>query len=426
MKLSKREKTLLAILLIIGLSFLYYNYMLTPQLSRISELRLKLEEQQNNVNVANMQMSKDNQVYKDYKILNAKVEQMTSRFFHMIVPESYVLFMDDMIKSSGIEASSISFSEITLGIPSEKKEEEEDKKVDPDIQRMLNEIMGKSTGETDNSSANTDGTDSKGAEAANKENAYGLEHISATLNIEGTYFEIVDFMKKIEIFDKKILINSLNLTSNETGSITGSIVLDFYAMPKLNIVDEDYANWTFENDFGKDNPFSSYSGYVSPSGGAGRTAGQGQAGSQKGAAQAADYYDFIFAASPMSADIPTFIIGYAKDKSGVSYVYDDSDKIESAVFEIIEEDGKYYYRYKIGNSSYPKDYTSMVEFMPIGKNIVLKLSSSPRLNEKDNNGINLTIVNSTNKKLEISFFNEDGTRPRFNIVKQTGDVTIVK
>jgi hypothetical protein len=167
--------------------------------------------------------------------------------------------------------------------------------------------------------SDTEQSGSKNAESTGEVNTFSVENMNVSLELEGDYEDITKFINDINKYSKKILIKDITIVSTETeansssgdggvsilnGSetnaeysdgttnsddlinedgttnindtinqdgttseestttytiqtITASINLNFYAIPKLkdDTTDYDYINWTINSLYGKENPF---------------------------------------------------------------------------------------------------------------------------------------------------------------------------
>lgn len=246
--------------------------------------------------------------------------------------------------------------------------------------------------------------------------------MTATISYKGKYKDLITFLEHIETYEKKILINNISISKSkknntdedgivtEENSITGSIALDFYSVPKIHEQDEEYLKWDFDNGYGKGNPFVPFSGYH-----------------EYNENNRVINNDFIMTVKPISSDLPTVIMGRAMDKLGRSYVYADNQNFEDVEFQLIQVDKKYYYKYKTQGESYPKDYeNNMIEFDPHGTAVNIKIISNKRNSEEDTSGINLSLINKTNLKLNVNIDYEDDKNPRVKVVNKLGNVKVIK
>jgi type IV pilus assembly protein PilO len=399
MKVSKREKLLLTLLLLLGAAYLFYSFLLIPQRQLLNATQLLLEDKKRAMTYSKLEADPQNRIYEEYKALNARILNSTKGLFPSIRQEKIILILQDMIDTSHLKVSSINFSVPAFEVPEEKKEEQGGD-YDPAIKSILDEIVGRK--------APAEG----GIQATEpQEQAYRLMHMNGVLTFEGSYFDILSFMNRIENYDKKILINSLNMAATDKGSLTGSITLDFYALPKLHDQDQEYLRWDLLDVYGKENPFGKGAAK------SGASASVAEAGASKS--------DFTLIVSPMMSDLPSVVIGKTLDNRGDTQIYADNPAKEPVELQVYMAQGKYYYKYKTAGESYPKDYENKgVQFEPAGGQIKLQVASVPRSDAQDKNGVLMSIINKTDLDLVVDIDNDDGAAARFELVNSLGKVVV--
>ncbi|MFZ5966248.1 MAG: hypothetical protein ACOYVK_03645 [Bacillota bacterium] len=416
-RLTKREKILLSVLVGTSLIFGYYRYILSPDLSKVAELNARLEETRTKYNQVLIDISPQNKVHEEYKILNNKAMLLSQRLFPEMIQEKIILVLDGMLKDAGLKSKSISFSEKFIGaVPSASSNADAKGYYLKDLAEQYHGSSPVTPAVSDGNNTEAVNTEQS---ANNQEDTskYHLEEMSATLQFEGTYQNLMDFIVKIEDYDKEILIRSVNIANKEdTSMVAGNIILDFYSVEKLHKEDDSFLDWDIQNIYGKDNPFTAYDDYVS--------------GNQKTDTVVENNnfkHDFVMTTFPISSDLPSVMIGKSEDKSMKSYVYADNDGYEAVEFQILQKDNQYYFKYKTQRESYPKNYDNdMVTFTPNGKTVSLNIISRDRNSEEDKNGINLSIVNKTDLKLVVDIDNDPSNKPRVNIASKFGNVIVEK
>lgn len=379
---------------------------------KLDNMKQELIDKKAEVKRVKVEISKNSPVYKEFKIINAKIKSMTKPLFPSINQEKIIVILDKMIKKSNIEGNSITFSDTYVSEIDMKKQEE--KKNDYLIKNLSEEYKGKK--KVKNDEANNEEQKDK------KEDQKETEKMTATISYKGKYKDLIVFLEQIENYDKKILVNNISISKSkennideegivsDKNSITGSIVLDFYAVAKIHEQDEEYLKWEFDNGYGKDNPFVPFSGY-----------------SEYNENNIAVNNDFIMTVKPISSDLPTVILGRAMDKLGKSYVYADNQNFENIEFQIVQVDKNYYYKYKTQGESYPTDYENdMIQFDPHGTTVKLNIISNKRNSDEDNSGVNLSLINKTNLKLNVKVDYEDNKNPRVKVVNKLGNVKVIK
>ncbi|SHH46262.1 hypothetical protein [Tepidibacter thalassicus] len=407
MKLTKREKVMLIILGGLIIIWGYYKLILNPKLEKLNQLEREVIEERTNVEKIKIEISPNSPVYKEFKIINDKVSRSTKYLFPVINQEKIIVILDDLLAKSKLDATSISFSEIGVNEVDVKKSEEKNKGFL--IKNLVEEYKGNRKKEISQTNNDKD----KNLEEKDKNE---LEKMTVTINYKCKYKNIIDFISKLEGYDKKIIINNISISSvnkseeNNENEVKGSISLDFYSLPKIHKQDEEYLKWDFNSGYGKNDPFVPYAGY-----------------SEYTSGKKFERNDFIMTVKPISSDLPTVILGRAMDKLGRSYVYADNPGFEDVEFQLIQIGKKYYYKYKTQQESYPNNYESdMIEFNPHGTTVNLNIVSNKRNSEEDNSGVNLSLINKTNLKLNVKIDYEDDKKPRVNIVNKIGNVKVIK
>lgn len=404
MKLTKREKAMLALLGMIILVFLISNYIYKPQAASISALKEKLAAERLNLQRLKVEISPDNQAYKEYKILNQKIYDSTLAYFPEIKQDKFIVILDDMIKASELKVNSISFSVATdKGFEEEEVLAEADQKT---ILQQLMEVYFKKKPSMEEAASEDNNTGSE------KTLEGEVDRISITLTFNGSYKNITDFIREIENYEKKIIIDSINIVRDKNGILNGNIKLDFFAVPKLHQQDQKFYEWRLTDIYGKENPFVAFDSYAA-------------GGTNTGTYSSAEPADFIMTVKPITSDMPTIALGKTKDKEAKTYVYADNIGMENVELVLDEKDGKFYYKYRTNYESYPKNYEAeMVGFTPGQGSINLTINSNPRKSKDDTSGVNITIINNTTKVLQIEIEDDDKSSPRVNIVKKIGRIEI--
>lgn len=430
MKMSNKEKYLLGILGAVLVGVLYYQFVYTPQVNRIEELKLsKAEKEQHYIEIMNTIATLDERKGK-VKGLNQLIIDKSVSFYPEIIQENLILQIDKLLTDSGLKGT-ISFSPVSVGqveiatpgvnpyyettfdsIVEEynyvfKDEIQEDQsEVTEDTEETITE------GEVSQDSSETS-TDVNEEADINPNNMATAQQIKVSLNFTGEYNALKQFIKLVNENERQIVISNISLSGQGEGqSVTGSMNLEFYALPKVGNNDKDYLKWLLNNTYGKNYPFS-----TAPA--IGTTIEQ--------LSNNENSYDFVMLAKPQSSDLPTVMLGQANDETNMSYIYSDNLEVEEVEIVLSEQNGKYYFKYKVDNTSYPLNYSGNgVEFTPVGEKIGLNILSTKRLSDEDKSGVNIKFVNNTNKAVEIIIENEDELRPRVAVNVEGKDVTITK
>lgn len=245
MKLNKREKILVIISGALLIGFVIYNFILSPQFVKLNDLQVKAAELDKNV--YDSRTSIDSIKLLDEKI-NDKTNEIlgsTKELFPSLQQNEIIILLDNFIKKSNITIQGINFSEIGLS-PIENKEIDANKQEDSKFKNIINQykdlIKDNKKLVEENSEKNTE------------EEEIAIENISVTIMYTGSYYELTNLLSYIESYDKSIIVRGLTVIQDEAG-VSGNIVLDFYGIPKIDELEDEFIEQPNNQINGKDNPF---------------------------------------------------------------------------------------------------------------------------------------------------------------------------
>lgn len=426
MKLSNREKVLLIVLGIALIGFLYYSYVLTPELKEIARLKDEVKSCQIKVDSVKIQSSPNNKIFQDYKILNTKIAVESLRLFPSIMQEKIILNLEDMLDRSKLDAVNMSYSLPRLGSVNEetKKDDQEENTANDLVQQFIQKLQPQKSAPPPANTANKNNTP-----AADAETPYKVSKMTSNIHFKGSYYNVFSILQYVELSDKKILVRSINMKRLAGGLLEGDIALEFYAIPKmppLDLTDKEYLSWDLYGQYGKENPFEAFAGYVEqqildsagmPSNGAAQP---------QNAMSVVYVNDFAMTVQPTSSDVPTVVLGKVRDNNNKNCVFADNPNTETVELQVLQSEGKYYYKFKTQTDSFPKNYkTDMVEFTPASPHgIRFNIVSSKRNGTSDQSGVRLTVINKTDLPMEIRVVNDDAKTPRIRFDRKIGNIII--
>lgn len=427
MKLSKREKVLLAVLGVLLFLGAYYKFIFISQKEKIDGLKKDKAVYVEKVDKLNTLVATIPQKESDIKVVTTKIKDKSIKLYPDIIQENIIRELDKLISDSGIKGS-IGFSEVAMSpIEIPKKEESKSKdsklgdlkdqyyKLNAESSVKQNDSENNSATKTENNGQSSNGetkSENKPVDAKD-ENSSKAQQLKVTLNFTGAYNNVVDFVKRLEDYSKHIAMVSMNISQSSETEITGTCVLEFFAIPKITDEDKDYFNWDLRNPYGKENIFDGSMSINPPK----TVEDITNTGKPK--------FDFVMSVKPQNSDIPTIILGRANDVDRKSYVYADSNKAENIEIILEKENDKYYFRYKTSRDSYPLNFKDeKVEFEPGSSEVYFNILSSLRLTADDKSGANIKLTNKTDKKIVVIIEGEDATSPRIKIEGEGGNIEV--
>ena len=203
-KLTRREKILLGILIFAVLIYGYVQFLVNPQLVKLSAL--KAEKQKFDLEMKKLQTADAQEKQLDDTIvnLNQQVRELSSNYFTNTEQEEIILLLNEFLNKPDIKSSAMTFTplaEIVLG----------------DHKANL---------------------------------------MNASLTYEGSYENLMELLRSMWKFEKQIIVENVNMSKNEASLISGNMLLNFYNLGNLTDQTDALFNWYIDEEFYKENPFS--------------------------------------------------------------------------------------------------------------------------------------------------------------------------
>lgn len=419
MKISNKEKIMLGILGVMLIGIGYYNYVYKDHTFKVQEKEeeyFQIEERYNKaIETINSIESKKS----DIKILKNKIDNMSVVFYPIISEEHLILELDNLLKNNSLEAS-IEFE----NIKSEDIENEQYENValsESSLQNIADEYIeiesniktSEKEEKVESDNLNNDQNLSSEEISVNNELSEKSENISkdkvhqlrCNISFTGTYENLMNFLKEIND-NNKMVVNSINIGEESFEEIKGSMVIEIYAIPKINDEINEYLQWDFNKEYGKYVPF-------------------GPETSSSNIDVEINSDDFIISVKSINSVLPTITIGKADDKLKSTYIYADNNSVEDVEIELTKENNKYYYKYKTNKESYPVEYeVNKVEFTPLSKNINISVLSENRVNQEDKSGMKLKVINNTDKLVNVNISDDDSNNKRVVVDGDSSKVSV--
>ena len=404
MKINKREKTLLFVLALGVVGFGYYKVVWDYQYNKLKDLKskeLKVKQEYNDdVKMVNsIEPNKE-----EINIFNSEIQNLTSGFYSNISQPNIILELNNLMNDADVKGT-MSFSEIKTmpvmdkqeGDSSSKSENDENKNQIQGIVNDYNNITDKKKNE-----------DKKNKK---QEEIYNLNQMTVSLSVNGTYDNVMKFMKSIEENPKHINILNFNLSAQTDGNVSANMNIQLVAIPKIDASKEEFT--TADEKYGKENPFSGAS-----------VVGTGTIENELENSKVKN--DFLMTVRPINSDFPTIVLGKSGDKDKKTYLNNDENSVSNIEMYISGDNGKYYYKYKVEGKSYPTKFEGNgEEFKPNGNDINFEIFSEKRVNKDDKSGSNIKIVNSSDKEVNLIINKDDEKSPRVNVTTE-GKVKVIK
>ena len=404
MKINKREKTLLFVLALGVVGFGYYKVVWDYQYNKLKDLKskeLKVKEEYNH-DVKMVNSTEPNK--EEINIFNSEIQNLTSGFYSNISQPNIILELNNLMNDANVKGT-MSFSEIkTMPVMDKQEGDSSSKSEDDENPNQIQGIVNDYNNITDKKK-NEGGKDKK------SEEIYNLSQMTVSLSVNGTYDNVMKFMKSIEENPKHINILNFNLSAQTDGNVSANMNIQLVAIPKIDASKEEFI--TADEKYGKENPFSGAS-----------VVGTGTIENELENSKVKN--DFLMTVRPINSDLPTIVLGKSDDKDKKTYLNNDENSVSNIEMYISGDNGKYYYKYKVEGKSYPTKFEGNgEEFKPNGNDINFEIFSEKRVNKDDKSGANIKIVNSSDKEVNLIINKDDEKSPRVNVTTD-GKVKVIK
>lgn len=407
MKVSKREKFLLGVLVLIIICTAYYKLVYERQYAKLqeikqeeSELNKKYNEMLSNINTITKNKS-------DIKILKDSIGSKSMLLYPKIYQDRIIVELNKLLNDAGIKGS-LTFSEVTVSPIEAYFSEVADPKEQPSLEQVVEESSKEKTKE--DVEEKLEETKELGEEQAAKSDegestGNKVEQMKVSVSFNGTYKNVAKFVKLISEYERILAMPNINITTSGNDEVSGTLDLEFYSIPKINpYEDSKYLKWTFDEEYGKENPFL-----------------EGSQSKVASRTSEGNNYVLIMALKGVNSDLPSLTLGKENDLTRESYIYNDENKKVDVEIEVNKEGGKYYIKYKTEKSSYPSDYSKNgIELRNVDEeNINIAIYSSKRIGIDDKVGANIKVINNANdKKVSLTIIDDDKTSPRVQITPE--------
>ncbi len=405
MKISKREKNLLIFLGVLIIFFGYYKLIFTKQREDISSLKLQRTALTDKLNTMERNIASLDTLKTKTEEASERISLKTNKLYPYLSQNKLIVELDKLLKDAGI------IGNMTFAMPTYESLQAAAASQEESPSSILKPIAEqyKKLNNTENN-ASEEAQETQG-ETTSETGA--VESLKVNITFNGSYNNYIKFMQLLESNSKRIFISSLALSQNTQEEVSGTLTLDFYAVPKITDEDESYDQWAFNNSYGKENPFT------------GSAVAAFENTIEESSVVKEDSYDFAMSLKSIDSDLPTFMLGRAKDAVKTTYVYGDNEGVIEAEMILTKKDGEYYYKYKTSEGSYPLQYDGDgMKFSPVSSSIVVNAYSSERTGEKDKSVVNLKVVNNTDKKVIINVVNDPVNDSRISITGAGGSVDV--
>lgn len=245
--------SILGILVLIGG---YYQFIFKPQYTDLKMMESRLSALQKQIKDIEQYTDPNGPIQKRYKESQEEVAAASSKYFPELIQERQIRIVDQMLTTSVLNGEVLTFTE---ALPSSVLEKTPPIDSEPTLPEgktfLLQELV-------DQANAATSEAEASGSAAAPAFTGNGVvQKMETKVEFIGSYPQIINFIKAVETYPQKILIDSIDIESAATENLAsaelkGSINLLFYGVPKMDAEqDHGYKTWDIYGVYGRMNPY---------------------------------------------------------------------------------------------------------------------------------------------------------------------------
>jgi hypothetical protein len=381
MRIQKRERVLLLILILVIGSYLFYNFVYIRNLDTIAQKEAVIEQKKVEAERILNALKLEKELLFEMQSLNFEVSNMTESYLERIDQENAIMFFNRYFDEYGLDVNNINFTDVLMtNVTYNPTQTNNTMQVYP-LRDLKNQYLGVTIQPPIEAEVPISAT---------------AESMTVSFDFEADYYDLLDFIDFLQQNNVEFVMTNISMSSSlEDSTVTGNTAVSLYSIPKLH--EHEHMDWIWSDviEYGRSNPFLLDDVVLDP--------------------YFTTKYDLTMVLGPMTQDIPTVNLGRFRDDTYQSYVYADSNILESVEISIKLENGVYSYKYNTQLGTYPANYQNWVEFKPANDFISMEVRSMPRESADDQSGVNLTVNNETDLLFYINVFNDDPVRPRLNL-----------
>lgn len=253
-KISSREKMLLIVLVIAFVCAFYYYFAFKPQLDRLIIIRQEITKQEDDIAGVEKQTAEISKINKSIEDTKKLIATKSTKYYPEILQDRLILQVDTLSQKAMLSFPSIVFAPVKISAIESKTAQSSSNASNPSTSNVY-PLKEFATAAAPSPSPAVTTTPQSTSQPSSVQNQTAIcETLSITMSFKGSYDQLMKFIKELEALNKSTLLTSMT-ASYANGELTGTINLNFYAIPKLQAQDEMYMNWTYTGSYGKINPF---------------------------------------------------------------------------------------------------------------------------------------------------------------------------
>lgn len=404
MKIGDTEKSVLTVVLGIGIVVALALLVIKPNIDQIQALKAECAQLQDRLNLLQQKEARRDEYLAGIQEYEDAFRKQMNKFAPDLNQEVTIMFLEGIKDDNDFDIGTLSLGQpeqfYTLGLGGG----------DAALGAAPAATEAPAEGEAAETAEVADTGLAEGI-APTDDNGYYCYRADFPITYSGSYESLKDVIDYINNFENRMTINSIDITyAAEADLYSGNLDLKCYA-----ITGPDRPETSMElNDIetGVDNIFQ---GDGSGSTSSGQSLNKYD---ENDGAAIESNYDFYAMLNPSTSDVSAKVVGQNGSGKEASVISNSDNNVSTLAYEFYEQNGKNYCKYTLANSlSYEAEVTS-------AEDIKLLIQSSARKDDDDDVGLRVTIKNTTSLPVYVKVSGDDSVSPRVNIVSKSGAVKV--
>lgn len=249
MKLTKRELILLVFLLLIGLSFVEYRFIVAPGFDKYWQLTERNEQLDAEISSIQLDLQSSVKAKDERDDFVRQIQDVQSRFLGPLQSSRLFYYSYDLMTRNQFLPGSYSITPVTLNLPNPDKIilEKINYKLSDMVEQyeQIRKVEELQTDSQENSDADTE-----------SQILSELELLEMLITGTGQYEQIKTLLSDIKAQNKTFVVSYLNLTPVNADMIGFEIRLQYYGVKKFEQTEDNFNTWIRPPfDGGIENPF---------------------------------------------------------------------------------------------------------------------------------------------------------------------------
>ena len=259
LKVTERDKKLLAISGVIMLIVISYYFLYQPMKAKTEILKNEQTKIEAQVTAVQSSIKNEVKIIQEYTTVLNKVNERSGPFFPKVYPykDRYILLLEKIVTASGATAGKISFTDPVVGevpMPKQSKPFELPGYPLQDLAKKINSANSPLNAPT--AEAAKPVTAAKASNPADKAMpADALLRLPSSLEVKGSYAQIRALITNLENLKRAVAIEGVDMVTSEDGTVTANFTLSFYALEKVDNAADLFNSWTVKGSYGKTDLF---------------------------------------------------------------------------------------------------------------------------------------------------------------------------